>query len=82
MSPQVWQELQRHTFKIIYSLEGYLHVIAIKSTNHVTSSVWMKSVLLIRAHPGQLKRRKVHTPTVLLSNNSLSVIIEEPCREA
>ena len=67
---------------MIYHLEGALHVIALKYTHHVTSSVWMKSVLLIRAHQGQLKKRKVHNPMLLLGDNSLSVIIGEPQREA
>ena len=57
-----FQELQRHTFKIIYHLEGDFHIIAPKSTHHVTSSVWMKIVLLIRAHQVQFKKIKVQTP--------------------
>ena len=43
--PLVFQELQRHTFKMIYHIEGSLHSIALKFTDHVTSSVWMKGVL-------------------------------------
>ena len=43
--PSVFHERQRHTFRIIYHLEEALHVISVKSTDHVSSFVWMKSVL-------------------------------------
>ena len=76
MIPQFCQEMQRHTFKIIYHIERVLRIILFKYTHHMTSSVEKKSVLLIRAHQVHLKKRRAQTPTVLLSDNILSAIIE------
>ena len=82
MRPKFWQELNQHTFKMIYHLEGALHVITLKSTHHVTSFFWKKSVLLIRAHQGQVMGKWSRHPTLLPSDKGLSEIIEKPYREA
>ena len=60
-----------------YYLEGAFNFIVLKYTDHVTSSVWMKSVLIMRANQGHLKKIKTYRPPrILPSDNSLSVSIE------